>query len=136
MLSDRCLSVVSCLCLSVLSVPYVALVYCGQTVGWIKMKLGMQVGFGPGHIVLDGIHLSSPKRWGRRPPIFGLYMLWPNDWMDQDATWKGGKPQPKRHCVRCGHSSRSPKRGRSPNFRPMSIVAKWLNGSRYHLERR
>ena len=28
-------------CLSVLSVP---LVYCGQTVGRIKMKLGMQVG--------------------------------------------------------------------------------------------
>jgi len=24
------------------------------TVRWIKMKLGMQVGFGPGHTVLDG----------------------------------------------------------------------------------
>jgi len=50
MLSDSypvcpvCLSV----CLSV------TLVYCGQTVGWIKMKLGMQVGLGYGHIVLDG----------------------------------------------------------------------------------
>jgi len=30
------------------------LVYCGQTVGWIKMPLGMEVGLGPGHIVLDG----------------------------------------------------------------------------------
>ena len=39
MLSDRCLS-----CLPVLSVT---LVYYGQTVGWIKMKLGMQVGLGP-----------------------------------------------------------------------------------------
>ena len=38
-------------CLSVLSVT---LVYCGQTVAWIKMKLGKQVGLGPGHIVLDG----------------------------------------------------------------------------------
>jgi len=28
--------------------------YCGQRVGRIKMKLGMQVGLGPGHIVLDG----------------------------------------------------------------------------------
>jgi len=27
------------------------LVYCGQTVGWIKMKLGMQLSLGPGHIV-------------------------------------------------------------------------------------
>jgi len=42
--------------LSVLSVWPVCLsvtvVYCGQTVGRIKMKLGMQVGLGPGHIVL------------------------------------------------------------------------------------
>ena len=43
MLSVRCLS-----CLSV------TLVYCGQTVGRIKMKLGMQVGLVPGHIVLGG----------------------------------------------------------------------------------
>ena len=45
-----CLSV--CPVLSVLSV---ALVYCGQTVVWIKMPLGMEVScLGPGHIVLDG----------------------------------------------------------------------------------
>jgi len=51
----------------------------GQTVGWIKMKLGMQVGLGPGHIVLDG----DPAR-----------------------------PPPKK-----GAQS-------SPNFRPMSVVAR------------
>jgi len=39
MLSVRCLSV----CPAVLSV---SLVHCGQTVGWIKMKLGTQVGLG------------------------------------------------------------------------------------------
>ena len=27
---------------------------CGQMAGWIKMPLGMDVGLGPGHIVLDG----------------------------------------------------------------------------------
>jgi len=32
----------------------VILVYCGQTVGWIKMKPAMQVGLSPGHIVLYG----------------------------------------------------------------------------------
>jgi len=32
----------------------VTLVYCGQTVGWIKIKLGRHVGLGPDHIVLDG----------------------------------------------------------------------------------
>jgi len=26
----------------------------GQTAGWIKMPLGMELGLGPGHIVLDG----------------------------------------------------------------------------------
>jgi len=77
MLSDR-LSV----CLPVMSIT---LVYCGQTVGQIKMRPGMQVGLGPGHIVLDG----DP----------GLL----------------------------------PQRGTAPNFRPISVVAKWLDGSRCHL---
>jgi len=29
-------------------------IYCGQTAGWIKMALRMEVGLGPGHNVLDG----------------------------------------------------------------------------------
>ena len=41
----------------------VTLVYCGQTVGLIKMKLGIEVGLGPGHIVLDG-RPSSPTERG------------------------------------------------------------------------
>ena len=76
-LSDRCLS---CICLSVMSGLSATLVYCGR----IKMKLVMQVGLGPGHIVLDG----DPD-----PPS---------------------------------------KRGTASNFRPMSIVAKGLDASRYH----
>ena len=57
MLSDRCLSCPVCH-MSVLSVT---LVYYGQTVGRIKMKLGVEVrlGPGPGHIVLDGDPASS-----------------------------------------------------------------------------
>jgi len=39
---------------SVCPVLSVTFVHCGQTVGRIKMKLGMLVGLGPGHIVLDG----------------------------------------------------------------------------------
>jgi len=31
-------------------------------VGRIKMKLGMQVGLGPGHIVLDGDPAASPTK--------------------------------------------------------------------------
>jgi len=50
-LSDRCLS-----CLSV------TLVYSVQTAGWIKMKLGTEVGLGTGHSVLDGDPAASlPK---------------------------------------------------------------------------
>ena len=37
-------------------------VYCGQTAGWIKMALGMEVGLGPGHIVLDGNPAPLPKK--------------------------------------------------------------------------
>jgi len=50
------------------------------------MKRGVQVGLGPGHIVLDGDPAPPPEKGGE-PPIFGPYLLWPNDWMDQDATW-------------------------------------------------
>ena len=50
MLSDRCLSV----CLSV------RFVHCGQTAGWIKVKLGTQIVLIPGHIVLDEEPASLP----------------------------------------------------------------------------
>jgi len=56
MLSDRCLS-----CMSDLPVLSVTVVYYGQMVRWIKMKLGMQVCLGPGHTVLDGDPDPSPK---------------------------------------------------------------------------
>jgi len=95
------------------------------------------VGWGPAPL---------PKR-GVEPPIFGPCLLWPHGCMGQDATWKGGRPQPKRHCVT---QLPSPKRARSapifgpcllwpngwaerPDFWPMSIVAKRLDGSRWHL---
>jgi len=58
-----------------LSVLSVTLVYCGQTVGWINMKLGTEVGLGPGHILLDGDQFPLPQR--DTAPIFGP-CLWPN----------------------------------------------------------
>ena len=61
MLSDRCLSVLS-VCLSRLSCLSVTLVYCGQTVGWIKMKLGLQISLGSDHGVLDGDPAPPPQR--------------------------------------------------------------------------
>jgi len=148
------------------------------------MAFGMQVNLGPGHIVLDGDPAPLPKR-GRVPtPIFDPFLSWPNGWMHQDATWYGGRPQPRQLCVRWGHSSppqkwggapqfsahvycgqtswmdqdatwyggrhlsrrhcvtwgpsSSPQKGcsPSPNFQPMSIVAKRLYVSGYHLVQR
>jgi len=48
---------------------FVTFVHCGQTVKRIKMKLGMQVGLGPGHIVLDGDPAPPPQR-GTAPAQF------------------------------------------------------------------
>jgi len=62
MLSDRCLTVCP-----VLSVTFV---HCDQTVGRIKMKLGLQVGLGPGHIVLDRDPAPLPKK-ETEPPNSG-----------------------------------------------------------------
>ena len=71
-------------CLSVCPVCLsVTLVYCGQTVGWIEMKLVMQVDLSPGHIVLDGDPAPpSPKRHSSQ--IFGPCLLWSNGWMDKE----------------------------------------------------
>jgi len=74
--------------------------YCGQTAGWIKMPLGMEVGLGPRHTVLDAVPQNRAQ-----PPIFGPCLLRPNGWIDQDASWYGDRPRPRRHCVRWGPSS-------------------------------
>jgi len=62
------------------------------------MPLGMEVGFGSGQIVLHEDPAPSPKK-GHSPPLFGPCLLWPNGWMDQDATWYEGRPWPGQHCV-------------------------------------
>jgi len=63
------------------SPQFSAHVYCGHRAGWIKMPLDIEVVLGPGNIVLDGDPVPPP------PKDFGPYLLWPNGWMDQDATW-------------------------------------------------
>ena len=157
---------------------------CGQMAAWIKMSLGMELSLGPGDSVLDGDPAPPPKRGAEPPKIFCPCLLWPNGWMDAAGTWHGGRPQPRRLFVRWGRSP-FPQRGRSPppqfsvhfycgqtagcikmplgtdvglspedfvldgdpftpsqkgaeppNFRPVFIVAKRLDGSRCYLARR
>jgi len=73
-------------------------VYCCQTAGWIKMALGTEVGLGPGHVVLDGDPTPLSQKGVEPPPNFRSILLWPNGWMHQNATWYGGRPQPRRLC--------------------------------------
>jgi len=61
-------TVVCPVCLSV------TFVHCGQTVGRIKMKLGMQVGLGSGHIVLDGDPAPPPPKGYSPLPQFSAHI--------------------------------------------------------------
>jgi len=61
----------------VLPVLSVTLVYCGQTVGRIKIKLGVQVGLGPGQIVLDEDPAPSlPKGTAPNFPPISVAVKW------------------------------------------------------------
>jgi len=75
-----------------------------------------------------GPHSSPSPKGGA--PIFGPYLLQPTGCRDQNATWYGGRTRTRRLCVRWGPRS-APKKGvQPPNFRPLFIVAKRLDGSR------
>jgi len=78
------------------------------------MSLGMEVGLGPGDFVFD--ENTAPQRKSHSPrPIVGPCLLRPNGLIDQlDATWYGGKPLPRRRCVRW--VAAPPKRGTALQF--------------------
>jgi len=124
MLSDRCLSVCP-----VLSVTFV---HCGQTVGGIKLKLGVQVGLVPGHIMLDGDPAPPPPKG--YSPQFSVHICCGqmDAWIKMSLGMELGLGPGD--FVLDGDPAPLPKRGSEPpNFRPMSIVAKRLDGSRWHL---
>ena len=82
-----------------------------------------------------GTHLPLSQR--AQLPILGPYLLWPNGWIDSDATWYGGRPWPRRRCVTWGRSqlAPSPKTGRVPQiFAPpkkIGLCLLWPNGWMY-----
>jgi len=116
--------------------------HCGQTVGRIKMKLGVQAGLGPDHTVLDG-DPAPPRKGAQLPPrskftgagfacvriIRGPCLLWPNSWMDQDETSLGGRHRPSPNCVKWEPSSHPPKgHSTAPKVSAMSVVASsWMD---------
>ena len=80
-------------------------VRCGQTTGWTKMALGMEVGLGQATLCSMGTQLPQEQRAHHLHPVFGPCLLWQNGWMDKDATWYGSRPRPRPHCIRRGPSS-------------------------------
>jgi len=114
--------------MSVCPVLSVTLVYCGQTVGWIKLKLGVEVGLGPGDIVLDEDPAPPPPK-GHSPQFSahvhsGQTAGWTKMPLGTDVGLGPGD------IVLDGNPG-PPKRGTdTPNFRPMCIVAKRLDRSR------
>ena len=97
------------------------------------MKLGVQVGIGPGHTVLYGEPAAAPPK-GHSPQFLDHICC------DQMAGWIkmalgmeiGLGPG---NFVLDGYPAPPPQKGATPNFRPMSIGAKRLYGSRCHLVR-
>jgi len=114
-LSDRCLSV----CLSV------TLVYCRQTIECIRIPLGMEVGLGLNHIMLDGNPTPPPPKKRHSTRTF-----WPTSIVAKllDGSRchlvRRYRPRLRPHCVRWVHRSPT-ERGTAatPSFRSMSIVA-------------
>ena len=99
MLSVRCLPVCP-VCLSV-------------TIERIKMTLGMQVGLGPGHIVLGGDPAPLPER-GIAPNFRPISVAAKRLDASRCHSVYGGRPQPRRVCVRWGPSP-SQKGGGAPS---------------------
>jgi len=106
--------------------------YCGQTVGWNRIATwyGSRPWLRP--------HCVRKWKWAQQPPTLAIYgrcvriykphslcLLWPNGCMDQDATWYGGRPWPRRHCVRWGPSSPRKWVQQPPRFGPCLL---WPNG--------
>jgi len=96
--------------------------------GWIDQGTtwyGDRLGLGPDHIVLDGDPAPPPKK-GHSPPHFSayVYLFIVAKRLDgsRHATWYEGRPRPG-NIVLHGDTA-VPKGAQSPNFRPMSIVAK------------
>jgi len=61
-------------------------------------------------------------------------VLWPNGRTDQDAAWYGGRPWPQAILCWLGTQPATESGPHStPTFWPITIVAKRLDGSGYHL---
>ena len=106
------------------SPQFSAHVYCGHTARWIKMPLATEIGLGPGDIVKDGFP-APPQKGAEPPPQFstrgqraGCIRMPLLRSLGSGDIVLDGDPAPHKRGIAI-----------APNFRPMSIVAKRLDGS-------
>jgi len=112
MLSDRCLSV--------------TLLHCGQTVGRINMKLGIQVGLGPGNIVSDGEPAPLPQRGTVSKFSAHICCGQMAGWIKTPLGIEVGLGPGD--CVRWGRSSPLQKGCRAPIFGPYLLCPnRWMD---------
>jgi len=98
------------------------------------MKLGMEVGLGTGHIVLDGVQLPRPPQ-GHSPHFSAhVYCGETAGWIKMPLGAKVGLGPDD--IVLYGDPALPLKMGTATTLRTMSIVAKRLDGPRCHLVRR
>jgi len=89
------------------------------------MPLGPEVGLGPSDIVLDADPAAPPQKI--------VYCGQTAEWITMPLGMDRGRPRPRPLCY-MGTQLLLPQKGaQPPNFRPMSIVAKRLDGSRCRL---
>ena len=91
--------------------------HCGQTVGRMKTKLGVPVGLGPDHIVLDGIQFSAHVYCGQTAAWIKMPLGTVVDLSLHDIVFDVDPATPRKKA----HPP-------PPIFWPMRIVAKWLDG--------
>jgi len=99
------------------------------------MPLDRKVGLDPSDIVLDGDPAPPPQKGDRAPEFSadvycGQRAAWIKMTLDLEVGFGPG------HTVLDGDQLPLPQRGTAPSFRPMSIIAKWMYGSRCHFVRR
>jgi len=100
-----------------------------------QVPLGREVGLGPSDVVLDGDPAPPPQKGGTAPSQFSadVYCGQTTGWIKMAPGVEVGLGPG--HIVLDGDPASISKKGAQPplNVRPMSIVTKRLDGSKYHM---
>jgi len=99
--------------------------YCRQTAECIKIPLSMEVGLSPGDFLIDGVEPPSPKG-GKAPHFRHMSIAAKRLHRSRCHLVRRCMPQLRRHCVRWGPSSPSPKMGGVPPI--FDLCELWPNG--------